>query len=512
MSFPSVLYRSPADELPPPPGPPRHFGDLHLDQIVAEIAAVHREYDLAPLFHVPLRDPELVAFRQDAMRDVEAEPVAASALRFGDRMRAMRAHRQRAGAAASPDERDLWLFAAALVYQEGVNALLHGLASGSVRSQAFTALREYLEAYTGSAAFVAFAAESDRVGTALGTVRFTLDVRGNAVTVRALADEADYGILVEQTFARFRRRGEAPTAPSRTLEENLNHVETEILERVALLHPGPFTALRAFVSAERDYVSGVLARFEREVHFYLAYLTVVGTVRGAGLSFSYPRVSRKSKAMGARDAFDLALALALRRAGRREPVVCNDYRLDGDERILVITGPNQGGKTTFARMLGQAQYLASLGCPVPGAEVELPLCDGILTHFERPEDPGALRGKLQDDLIRIRDLLRGATPWTLLILNEAFSSTTAHDALVLGRKVLAAVSALDAPTVWVTFLSDLASFDRKTVSVVSEVDPADPAVRTFKLSRRPADGLAYAKAIAEKHGVTYTRLRERLGS
>jgi len=508
MSFPSVLYRSAADELPPPPGPPRHFGDLHLDQIVAEIVAPHPEYDLAPLFHAPLKDPGLVAFRQDAMRDVESEPVASSALRFADRMRVMRAHRQRAGAAASPDERDLWLFAAALVYQEGVSALLRGLTSGPVRSRAFTALGRYLEAYAGSAAFVAFTAGSERVGTALAAVRFTLDLRGNAVTVRALADEADYGILVEETFARFRRRGGTRPAPPRTLEENLNHVETEILERVALLHPGPFTALRAFVSAERDYVSGVLARFEREVHFYLAFLTVVRTVRGAGLSFSYPRVSRESKAMAARDAFDLALAL--RRAGRRERVVGNDYRLDGDERILVITGPNQGGKTTFARMLGQAQYLASLGCPVPGADVELPLCDGILTHFERPEDPGALRGKLQDDLLRIRDLLRRATPWTLLILNEAFSSTTAHDALLLGRKILAAVSALDAPAVWVTFLSELASFDRKTVSVVGEVDPADPAVRTFKLSRRPADGLAYAKAIAEKHGLTYARLRARL--
>ena len=505
--FQSILFQEPS--TPPNTQAPEFFHDLNLDQIVATITADWPNCDLELLFHTPLNQLNEIAYRQDIMRDLDDEPVLEIVNTFLKGMRTAREYRERAEDHCYKHERERWILDACIAYCECVERFWQDLRDVDLASRGMTAFRALLGEYVGSSVFGSLLDEARHLKSNLGAIRYELLLEGASVTVLLYDGEIDYSAAVDETFEKFRRGG---TVKSYLIDfqqrARMHHIDAQVLECLAKLRPDVFQPLEVFCAEHADYPNELLVRFDREVKFYVAYLNYANRFRRSGLHFCYPQLSRASHEIRSRTAYDLALANKL--LNEKSAVICNDFAVAGLERLLVVTGPNQGGKTTFARLFGQLHYLASLGCPVPGTEAVLFHFDHLFTHFERQEDIANLRGKLQDDLVRIHQILAQATSNSVIIMNEIFSSTSLKDAVYLSKKVMERISRRDMLAVCVTFLNELSTFDDKTVSLVSSVAQGDPMLRTYKVERRSAEGLAYALAIAEKHGVTHDRLMERI--
>jgi hypothetical protein len=506
-SFESILFRSGGGDLLARTAP-EAFHDLNLDQVVEDIVSGRDEYELRPFFHAPLETISDVEYRHEVFRDLEIDALRTSVCAFGEEMRRVRAYLALSTKQYYALERQRWLLDACVLYCDAVGELRATLERAALRSQGFREFRAYLDAYADSEAFAASRDDARAVREALDSLTYAVRVNGAHVSVTAYEGEPDLTVEIERTFERF-RQGEVERPLSRLPSSNtMSHVDERIAESVQKLFPGPFADLERFCSRHGEFVDECVLRFDREVLFYLAYLEYSERIARSGLSFSFPELVDSGDVSG-EGAFDLALAAKSAR-GEGPAIVCNDFSLSGRERILVVTGPNQGGKTTFARMFGQLHVLASLGLPVPARAVRLQLPDAVFTHFEREEDIASLRGKLEDELVRIRTILEEATSESVLVVNEIFASTTLSDAVYLGTEIVRRIERLGCLAVVVTFVDELASLGAETVSMVASVSASDPSLRTFEIVRRPADGRAYALALADKYGLSYEHLRGRV--
>ena len=511
MAFQSILYEegeygaknAPQEE-------PEYFHDLIFDQIIAAVTKGKEEYDLKPFFYDSLKTTEAILDRHEVMRDLENDGLLECIRSFADIMRQMRQKIAQANKLYYKYQKEHWFLQAVLTYCAAVRALQEGLSRFEMASRGFLAFCDYVTDYAGSNRFISLVAEADKLTDDLATIYYCILIHDGGFKVRKYDAEQDYSAEVTDTFRKFQQGDVKDYRVSFSELVEMNHIEAQVLAFVALLHPEIFGAIDAFYVRNQEFGDQVLKDFDREIQFYVAYIEYTNRFKRAGLPFCYPRVSAIDKEIHDDGGFDLALATKL--IATKTPIVCNDLCLKGKERIFVVSGPNQGGKTTFARTFGQLHHLASIGCTVPGRDAQLFLFNLMFAHFEREEDIENLRGKLQDDLIRIHDVLERATPRSIIVMNEIFSSTTLQDAVFLARKVVERIIELDCLCVCVTFLEELASLSEKTVSMVSTVLPDNPASRTYRVVRRPADGRSYAISIAEKYRLTYECLKQRMPS
>lgn len=510
MQFGSILFPILNDHAPICDNvkEPSCFKDLNLNQIIKSITEREHLENLLPIFHSPLQDLITISYRHEIFQDLENNMLYTILKDFSLGMSQLYQLQEQTTKFHYAYQKKRLFLDLIEQYTKTLCEFSSKLDRIQLSSTGLSSFRQYLIEYITSDAFIFLKKQAQVIQCALSNIQYCLEFDGPSIHVHRYENEPNYANTIDKVFNKFKENAVRIHLSEYSFYPEMNHVEASILNFVAQLYPDIFSELDIFYENNQHYCPKTISNFHQEIQFYLSYIAYITPLKEAGLAFCYPTLSAEKTSIFATSCFDLALASKL--VKENLSVVCNDFQLQGSERILIVTGANQGGKTTFARCFGQLHYLSQLGCPVPGTTVKLFLCDHIFTHFEKEESLNSLNGKLQNDLLEISHSLQKASTKSIFILNEIFSSTTLKDAYWLGTKILEKILQLDAFAIYVTFVDELSTLNEQTVSFVSTVEPDNPLIRTYKVVRKPADGLSYALAIAKKHHLTYYQIKERI--
>lgn len=284
--------------------------------------------------------------------------------------------------------------------------------------------------------------------------------------------------------------------------------------------------------------SGLKSRFlvnlQADLVFYTAAVDLVNHMRASGLPLCRPEVvSPEERVCQIDDCYNLNLALHLSPVHSArdisDAIVLNSVDLGPQGRIVILTGPNQGGKTTFMQAVGLAQVLAQAGLFVPGSRAEISPVDGIYTHYPLEERLELGTGRFGDEAQRISAIFERVTRSSLVLLNESLFSTNPGESLYLAQDLVRVMSMLGLRAIYTTHLHALAASveeinastpgDGQVVSMVASPVPEDTPQRalseqtekfSFRIVPGPPIGRSFAEHIARQYGISYQQLLDLL--
>jgi len=201
------------------------------------------------------------------------------------------------------------------------------------------------------------------------------------------------------------------------------------------------------VAQAAAHIESFLNVLRWELAFYIGCLNLYDQLGQLNEPVAFPELApADERRFSCAGLYDVSLALTMKRA-----VTGNEVSADG-KGLIIITGPNQGGKTTFLRSVGQAQLMMQAGMFVPAESFRANLCSGLFTHFKREEDKSMESGKFEEELKRMSAIVDLVRPNGLVLLNESFAATNEREGSEVAREVVGALLDVGVKVFYVTHL------------------------------------------------------------
>ncbi len=199
-----------------------------------------------------------------------------------------------------------------------------------------------------------------------------------------------------------------------------------------------------------EHILAFFHMLRAELAFYIGCLNLYERLAGKGEPVSFPVPSPAGERRHSFEGlYDACLSLSI------EQRVVGNYVHADSKNLVMITGANQGGKSTFLRSIGLAQLMMQCGMFTPAESFSTNLCDGLFTHYKREEDVAMKSGKLDEELKRMSDIVDNITSTPLLLFNESFAATNEREGSEIAGQI---VSALLEKGIKIFFVSHLYEF------------------------------------------------------
>lgn len=482
-------------------GMPGFLVDLNLDQVIAKIQNLSSVPVKKYYYQLP-EDARCEDYRRAIYADVKKEEVNRLLTEYADRVAERKEIFEKKQKVRGKLQRAVWHVSEMSAYCETYIKLYEELSKADIQSEGLQKLCGFLKEYVLSDGFVSMKNKARALQDKLDGLRIKLVFEHKQILVLRDTTADSYEQFLHKSFPDYKGYMKSPFSGS----EELSGLEKEVISIIDKENPDFFEEVRKFYKAYQEYENSVLLQLEEEISYYLSYFVFQKKMELEGLRFTAPTVD-ENKDMSACGLYDLALACANLKDGKS--VVSNDMYYAKEEQFFVLTGPNQGGKTTFARSLGQLVYLSKMGFDVPASAANVHRFSAILCHFSVEESVETGRGKLMDELVRLKPMMQAESRNGFVIINELFTTAANYDACIMGKKVLEHFIKQGCRGIYVTHLRELTDAHENVVSIRAMLD--ENKIQTFQICRKEAEDIACAMNQVNKYHLTYEQLKERLG-
>ncbi len=410
--------------------------------------------------------------------------------------------------------------------------MLHRKISGGIKSEAVKNLFGFFESLTENPEFINISKNLGELGEIFSKtiksvrvgINFTSGMVPDSAGIIEVSHERIYpkGNVIERIT-----RGTPLNKDSFSGEEHLNSVtrhapadiDTALFRELSEYTREYAAKISEALKSCRSGIFPDLSELEKQLDYYSNAADFIKSVRSRGMPMCRPRLLPKEKrTMNVSGLYDLNFYRQLvaedplaNLSGR---IVLNDVKLDQCAGFYMVTGANNGGKTTFARAVGLCQVLAQAGMYVPAESAEISLCDNILTHFPREEKTGIDVSRFTVEIKELREIVKSSTRFSMVILNESLQSTTPEECLAIAGIHLDLLGAAGVRGLYVTHLTGLyeklselneKDYPTKFGSLVSTV--GDGEKRLYRIIPQPPSGESLALSIYQKFGATMADVR-----